>query len=111
MGVRHRISKLIKMAMINRNDLLKLGFEDSEGPVFSDNYNYIVVRYYIHKDKPWIGIEEHCPKSQGNLIDADHVTTALINYGTKKGEIVYSEDEIKSYLHHQGQHPCALRKK
>lgn len=98
------------MATINRNDLLKLGFEDSEGPVFSENYNYIVIRYYIHKDKPWIGVEEHCPKLQGNAIDADHVTTALINYGTKKGRIVYSKDEITSYLRNQGHHPYARRK-
>lgn len=98
------------MATINRNNLLKLGFEDSEGPVFSDSHNYIVIRYYVHKDKPWIGIEEHCPKTKGHIIDSDHITTALINYGTKKAEIVYSEDEISSYLNNQGPHPYASRK-
>ncbi|MGK9116797.1 hypothetical protein [Olivibacter jilunii] len=93
------------MATINRDDLLKLGFEDSEGPVSSDNFDYIVIRYYIHRDKPWIGIEEHYPKKYGNQVDPSHVTSAVINYGTKKGKIVYNKDEVNAFLSSQGNIP------
>ncbi|WP_134090442.1 hypothetical protein [Olivibacter sp. XZL3] len=93
------------MATINRDDLLELGFEDSEGPVLSDNFDYIVIRYYIHKDKPWIGIEEHYPKNDGNQVDPSHVTSAAINYGTKKGKIVYNKEEVNAFLSSEGNIP------
>jgi hypothetical protein len=99
------------MATINRNDLLELGFEDSEGPVLTNNYDYIVIRYYIHKDKPWIGVEEHYPKNCGEHIDPSHITSAAINYGTKKGKIVYSKEEVLSFLSNQGDHPFKFKSK
>lgn len=97
------------MATINRNDLLELGFEDSEGPVLTNNYNYFVIRYYIHKDKPWIGVEEHYPKNCGSHIDPAHITSAAINYGTKKGKIVYTKEEVLSFLSIQGERPFTVK--
>ena len=93
------------MATIKREDLLELGFEDSMGPVLESNYDYIVIRYYIHKDKPWIGIEEHYPKEYGEEIDPSLIVSAAINYGTKKGKIVYSKEEVNDFLSNQGKIP------
>ncbi|GAA4778967.1 hypothetical protein GCM10023231_02020 [Olivibacter ginsenosidimutans] len=91
------------MATISRNDLLKLGFEDEGGPVINDYQQYIVLRYYIHKDRPWIRIEEHYPKQYLDHMDKRHIVSTVINYGTKDGEIVYSSEEVKRYLlHHRG---------
>ncbi|QNL49015.1 hypothetical protein H8S90_20025 [Olivibacter sp. SDN3] len=98
------------MATIKRDDLLKLGFEDSEGPVLATNLDYIVVRFYIHRDKPWIGVEEHYPKKGSTHINPKHILSAAINYGTKEGTIVYNKDEVNAFLAHQGKLPFKFKR-
>jgi len=94
------------MAIMKRNDLLMLGFEEGGGPFIDENHDYIVLQYYIHKDKPWIGIEEHYyPKGHGGQVDAKDVVSAVINYGTKEGEIVYAIDQVRHYLINHGRLP------
>jgi len=91
------------MALLSRKELLALGFEEGDGPVINEYQNYIVLRFFIHKEKPWIRVEEHCPKQYLNHMRSQHIMSVIINYGTKDGEIVYSTDEVQRYLrHHTG---------
>lgn len=91
------------MALLNRKELIGLGFEEGDGPVMNEYQDYVVLRFFIHKEKPWIRVEEHCPKQYLNHMLNRHIIAVIINYGTKDGEIVYSVEEVQHYLlHHMG---------
>ncbi len=92
----------IGMATINREDLLKLGFEETDGGGVNTPFDYVVLKHYIHKHKPWIGLEEHYSKKYGEEIDPAHILSTIVNYGTKKGKIVYSKEDIHAFLSHEG---------
>ena len=96
--------------IIQENRLRALGFEAPEGPVITNGTD-MILRYFVHQEKPWLGIEERYFRKSGSHPDteSDGVVVVAVNYGTHQYDIIRSMKDIEVFLIKQGDTPCHYR--
>jgi hypothetical protein len=85
------------MKVLDRQQLATLGFLPPEGPCIANNGR--LLRYYIWRNKPWLGVEEYLsPYGDGDEAD---VEVYAVNYGTHRIEPIRTFEDIQVFLVNQ----------
>jgi len=81
--------------MLDRVQLEQMGFNPPEGPCLA---NGRWLRFFIFRERPWLGVEEYLPLGS-TTEDAADTEIYAVNYGTHKMEAIRTLDDIKFFLH------------
>lgn len=83
------------MVTLDRFQLEQMGFNPPEGPCIA---NGRWLRFFIFRDKPWLGIEEYLSVETNPEVPTVGEIYA-VNYGTHKMEAIQTLDDIKLFLY------------
>lgn len=83
------------MKTLDRHQLEQMGFTPPEGPCFS---NGRLLRFFILRSKPWLGVEEYLPNGTGEPGDSE---VYAVNYGTHRIEPIKTIEDLQYFLYEQ----------
>ncbi|MGK6352633.1 hypothetical protein [Parapedobacter sp. DT-150] len=83
------------MKTLDRYQLERMGFNPPEGPCLS---NGRLLRYFILRSKPWLGVEEYLPADPKSE-NADESEVYAVNYGTHRIELIRSLEELQLFIY------------
>lgn len=83
------------MKTLDRFQLEQMGFNPPEGPCIA---NGRLLRFFIFRDRPWLGVEEYLSVDTDPVGLADREIYA-VNYGTHKMEAIKTMEDIQFFLH------------
>ena len=83
------------MKTLDRHQLEAMGFSPPEGPCFS---NGRVFRFFVLRNKPWLGVEEYLPTSNGESTESE---VYAVNYGTHRMQPIQSLEDLQYFLYEQ----------
>ncbi|MFC3199697.1 hypothetical protein ACFOET_18915 [Parapedobacter deserti] len=81
------------MKTLDRNQLELMGFNPPEGPYVANGRLY---RFFILRNKPWIGVEEYLPTETGQQGDSE---VYAVNYGTHRVEPIHTLEDLQYFLY------------
>ncbi|WP_143053947.1 hypothetical protein [Parapedobacter koreensis] len=84
------------MKTLDRHQLELMGFNPPEGPCFANNGR--LLRFFILRSKPWLGVEEYLPADGDAAGDKDAEVYA-VNYGTHCMEPIQSLEDLRFFLY------------
>lgn len=83
------------MKTLDRYQLEGMGFNAPEGPCFA---NGRLLRFFILRNKPWLGVEEYLPEK--GSADAESEVYA-VNYGKHYMEPIQTLEDLQYFLYQQ----------
>ncbi|MBK1438485.1 hypothetical protein JHJ32_00670 [Parapedobacter sp. ISTM3] len=85
------------MKTLDRHQLELMGFNPPEGPCFA---NGRLLRFFILRSKPWLGVEEYLPAAGDAKEEGDSEVYA-VNYGTHRVEPIHTLEDLQHFLYQQ----------
>ncbi len=83
------------MKTLDRFQLEQMGFNPPEGPCIA---NGRLLRFFIFRDRPWLGVEEYLSMGPHQDSPTDSEIYA-VNYGTHKMEAIQTLEDIQFFLY------------
>lgn len=84
------------MKMLDRHQLEGMGFDAPEGPCLA---NGRLLRYFILRSKPWLGVEEYLPMDRSGPNNPGESQVFAVNYGKHCMEPIQSIEDLQHFLY------------
>ncbi|PPL03084.1 hypothetical protein [Parapedobacter indicus] len=85
------------MKTLDRYQLEGMGFNAPEGPCLA---NGRLLRFFILRNKPWLGVEEYLP-AQADQNDEAESEVYAVNYGKHYMQPIQTLEDIQDFLYQQ----------